>query len=81
MYTNVADITCMNYPGSENHFKTDVETFSEWGVDYIKLDGCFVGEDRLNTGIVATIHYLIFYSIHRKFFFVKYLFKIETHIF
>lgn len=50
MYTNVADVTCMRYPGSKGHFKIDADTFAQWGVDYLKVDGCFVGEQYLNNG-------------------------------
>jgi alpha-N-acetylgalactosaminidase len=25
------------------HFKTDMETFASWGVDFLKLDGCYEG--------------------------------------
>ncbi|XP_045519501.1 alpha-N-acetylgalactosaminidase-like isoform X2 [Pieris brassicae] len=49
IYTNIADITCMHYPGSKGHFIEDAKMFAEWGVDYIKVDGCFVGEAYLNT--------------------------------
>lgn len=51
MYTNIADVTCMGYPGSRGHFQTDAKMFAEWGVDYLKVDGCFVAEKYLNTGI------------------------------
>ena len=51
MYTNIADVTCMGYPGSRNYFKIDTKTFAEWDIDYLKVDGCFVSEDYLNIGI------------------------------
>jgi hypothetical protein len=50
MYTNVAETTCMRYPGSRGYFDIDAQTFAEWDVDYLKVDGCFVGEEFLNTG-------------------------------
>lgn len=53
MYTNIADVTCMGYPGSRNFFKIDTKTFAEWDIDYLKVDGCFVSEDYLNIGILA----------------------------
>ncbi|CAK1547750.1 unnamed protein product [Leptosia nina] len=52
MYTNVAEITCMHYPGSKGHFSTDAKMFADWGVDYIKVDGCFVGEAFLNKAYI-----------------------------
>nr|XP_026491926.1 alpha-N-acetylgalactosaminidase-like [Vanessa tameamea] len=52
MYTNIADVTCMGYPGSREHFRTDAKMFAEWEVDYLKVDGCFVTEDYLNTAYI-----------------------------
>ncbi|XP_022115515.2 alpha-N-acetylgalactosaminidase [Pieris rapae] len=52
IYTNIADITCMHYPGSKGHFIEDAKMFAEWGVDYIKVDGFFVGEAYLNTAYI-----------------------------
>ena len=34
-------LTCMKLPGSFNHEEQDMQTFASWGVDYIKLDGCY----------------------------------------
>jgi|WetSurMetagenome_2_1015567.scaffolds.fasta_scaffold92417_2 hypothetical protein len=34
-------LTCMKLPGSFKHEKQDMQTFASWGVDYIKLDGCY----------------------------------------
>ncbi|CAH2058289.1 unnamed protein product, partial [Iphiclides podalirius] len=58
LYTNVADVTCMYYPGSRGHFETDAITFAEWGVDYLKLDGCYVNEDSLDRAYVEMGRYL-----------------------
>ena len=33
--------TCAGLPGSFNHEEADMNTFASWGVDYIKLDGCY----------------------------------------
>ncbi|XP_050356749.1 alpha-N-acetylgalactosaminidase-like isoform X2 [Nymphalis io] len=52
MYTNIADVTCMGYPGSRGHFQTDAKMFAEWDVDYLKVDGCFVTEDYLKTAYI-----------------------------
>lgn len=74
MYTNIATTTCMGYPGSRGHFKMDAKMFAEWGVDYLKVDGCFVDEDYLNTGFINQLFmnkcFFVFYSslhcsIHR----------------
>ncbi|XP_063897321.1 alpha-N-acetylgalactosaminidase [Helicoverpa armigera] len=52
IYTNIANVTCMRYPGSYSHLDIDAQTFAEWGVDYLKVDGCFVTEDYLNVGYI-----------------------------
>lgn len=31
----------MGLPGSFQHEQVDMDTFAEWGVDYIKLDSCY----------------------------------------
>jgi len=41
IYEDTANLTCMGYPGSAGHYALDVQTFAEWGVDYVKLDGCY----------------------------------------
>ncbi|KAH7719936.1 Melibiase family protein [Aphelenchoides avenae] len=40
IYGDVGTQTCEGYPGSFGHFKQDAQTFAEWKVDYLKLDGC-----------------------------------------
>ncbi|GAU97106.1 hypothetical protein RvY_08459 [Ramazzottius varieornatus] len=41
IYQDIGTKTCIGYPGSEGFEKIDVDTFAEWEVDYLKLDGCF----------------------------------------
>ncbi|KAK8759638.1 hypothetical protein V5799_002729 [Amblyomma americanum] len=40
IYTDIGTQTCAGFPGSFGYYKADAETFAEWGVDYIKVDGC-----------------------------------------
>ena len=40
IYSDEGTKTCGGYPGSKGYEKIDAETFAEWGVDYLKLDGC-----------------------------------------
>ena len=40
IYTAPGRKTCAYAPGSEGYEATDVQTFVEWGVDFIKLDWC-----------------------------------------
>ena len=41
LYEDYGTHTCEKYPGSEFHLKQDLQTFADWGVDYLKLDACF----------------------------------------
>jgi len=41
IYQDRGKWTCQQLPGSFGHERIDMETFAEWGVDYIKLDSCF----------------------------------------
>lgn len=40
IYTDIGPKTCSGYPGSYGHYDLDAQTFAEWGVDYVKVDGC-----------------------------------------
>merc|ERR1719498_1450747 len=40
LYTAESASTCGGYPGSKDHEFVDAKTFAEWGVDYMKVDGC-----------------------------------------
>ncbi|MBV5349427.1 alpha-galactosidase [bacterium] len=45
IYTAPGEGTCYGCTGSLGYEAIDVATFAEWGVDYIKLDGCMAKED------------------------------------
>jgi len=50
LYHDIGLRTCMDVgPGAEGHFSLDAETFANWGVDYVKLDGCFAKHMDLDT--------------------------------
>lgn len=40
IYQDFGTKTCGGFPGSEFYMQTDAETFADWGVDYLKFDGC-----------------------------------------
>jgi alpha-galactosidase len=42
IYQDAGNVTCGGYPGSLGYEKVDAQTFSSWGIDYVKLDGCNV---------------------------------------
>jgi len=41
IYEDMGEKTCQGLPGSFGHELVDVTTFASWGVDYLKLDGCY----------------------------------------
>lgn len=40
IYSSPGDLTCGDNLGSLGHEKQDIETYNEWGVDYLKYDWC-----------------------------------------
>eukprot|EP01059_Diplonema_ambulator_P032221 TRINITY_DN621_c0_g1_i1.p1 TRINITY_DN621_c0_g1~~TRINITY_DN621_c0_g1_i1.p1 ORF type:complete len:395 (+),score=100.25 TRINITY_DN621_c0_g1_i1:53-1237(+) len=40
IYTAESPTTCAGYPASMGYESVDAVTFAEWGVDYLKVDGC-----------------------------------------
>lgn len=43
IYSDMGTKTCKEYPGSEFYIQTDAQTFTDWGVDMLKLDCCYGG--------------------------------------
>jgi alpha-galactosidase len=48
IYEDSGNMTCGGYPGSQGYEALDAQTFSSWGIDYLKVDGCnmFAAEGR-----------------------------------
>lgn len=46
IYEDRGRLTCQGLAGSFQHEQTDMDTFAEWGVDYIKLDSCYAENNR-----------------------------------
>lgn len=41
IYADMGTHTCMGFPGTTlDKVETDAQTFANWGVDYLKFDGC-----------------------------------------
>lgn len=53
IYESVGTNSCEGYAGIKGYEKTDAKTFAEWGVDYVKLDGCYIDERDMDQGFVA----------------------------
>lgn len=43
-YSDAGTRTCGGFPGSKGYEEIDAKTFASWGVDYLKLDGCYNDE-------------------------------------
>ncbi|KAF8790285.1 alpha-N-acetylgalactosaminidase-like [Argiope bruennichi] len=41
IYTDCGNKTCAGYPGSLGYFDVDAKTFADWGIDMLKVDGCY----------------------------------------
>ncbi|VDM64157.1 unnamed protein product [Angiostrongylus costaricensis] len=50
IYGDYGTKTCAGFPGSLGHLKVDAETFAQWEVDYLKLDGCNVDTALMRQG-------------------------------
>ncbi|KAL5280874.1 hypothetical protein ACFFRR_004717 [Megaselia abdita] len=50
LYEDYGTHTCAGYPGVINNMKLDAETFAEWEVDYVKLDGCYADSESMDKG-------------------------------
>ena len=50
IYEDYGNFTCAGYPGVLGHLETDANTFAEWGVDYVKLDGCYADPETYDEG-------------------------------
>ena len=50
IYEDFGTHTCGGYPGSEYYLQMDAQTFADWGVDYVKLDGCYSNPDQYDDG-------------------------------
>jgi alpha-galactosidase len=46
IYSDAAEKTCAEQPGSLGYEEKDAETFARWGIDYLKDDYCFAPEDQ-----------------------------------
>jgi len=47
--------TCGGYPGVLNTMEVDAQTFAFWGVDQVKLDGCYVDVSQMDQGLISSL--------------------------
>jgi len=53
IYSDEGTKTCGGYPGSKGYEAIDAQTFQEWEVDYLKLDGCYNSKEDYPQGYAA----------------------------
>jgi len=58
IYEDYGNFTCAGYPGILGHLETDANTFAEWDVDYVKLDGCYSLPTDMDRGYPEFGYYL-----------------------
>ena len=46
-YSDAGYETCAGYPGSYGHEAQDLETWDEWGFNYLKYDNCYIPFDNV----------------------------------
>ena len=80
IYTSPGEATCGCNTASFGHEETDLKTFAEWGVDFLKLDGCGTTEkpevvlarwrtyiDRLNRPMVLSVNISHNFALTRQY--------------
>ncbi|CAL4063341.1 unnamed protein product, partial [Meganyctiphanes norvegica] len=50
IYEDYGTHTCGGYPGIIDNLELDANTFAEWDVDYVKLDGCYADPHIMDEG-------------------------------
>ncbi|XP_030748155.1 alpha-N-acetylgalactosaminidase-like [Sitophilus oryzae] len=58
IYGDYGTYTCGGYPGSIDYLELDADTFAQWGIDYLKLDGCYAETDGMEEGYAKMSQYL-----------------------
>lgn len=52
IYQDYGTKTCGGYPGIIGYEELDANLFASWGVDYVKLDGCYAEPDTMDEGFI-----------------------------
>ncbi|XP_062610228.1 alpha-N-acetylgalactosaminidase-like [Saccostrea cucullata] len=50
IYEDFGTETCGGFPGSKFFMESDAQTFADWGVDLLKLDGCYSNVEDMTSG-------------------------------
>ncbi|KAK7097148.1 alpha-N-acetylgalactosaminidase-like [Littorina saxatilis] len=58
IYSDMGSETCGGYPGSKFYMEQDAQTFADWGIDSLKLDGCYSTTDDFAIGYPTMAFFL-----------------------
>lgn len=58
IYEDYGTLTCGGFPGSLDYLQKDAQTFADWTVDYLKLDGCYSDPKTMDAGYPLMGKYL-----------------------
>lgn len=58
IYEDYGNYTCAGYPGILGYLELDANTFADWNVDYVKLDGCYSHPVDMDRGQLAIQYFL-----------------------
>ena len=50
LYTDIGSHTCAGYAGSQDYETIDANSYARWGIDYLKVDGCYANESVYESG-------------------------------
>jgi hypothetical protein len=50
LYTDIGTHTCAGYAGSQGYETIDANSYGKWGIDYLKVDGCYANESVYESG-------------------------------
>jgi len=50
LYTDIGTNTCIGYAGSAGYETIDANSYAEWGIDYLKVDGCYANVSVYESG-------------------------------
>ena len=62
IYEDYGTQTCGLYPGSLGYLELDAQTFAEWGIDMLKMDGCHSNVSTMKKGTLPFDTLMIYVS-------------------
>ena len=66
IYEDYGNFTCAGYPGILGSLEIDANTFAEWDVDYVKLDGGYIVFFKHRISYISSLFFSDIY-LYRKY--------------